>query len=115
MQITPSDGSIRDGRQQVARVKAVSVTNKQPETPAIAGEGAAASFAETENRREQRTDCGLKPDRAGQRRPSQKGRNPRPYWACVQKRKGDRTSLSPVIGGVKFTTEQLAIGANEHC
>lgn len=69
-------------------MKAVSVTNKQPETLAIASEGAAASFAETENRREQRTECGLKPDRAGQRRPSQLGRNPRQYWACAKRRKG---------------------------
>lgn len=40
---------------RVARVKALSMTNKQPETRVIAGVGAAASFAKTENRREQRT------------------------------------------------------------
>jgi hypothetical protein len=45
---------------EVARVKVVSVTNVQPESRAISGFGAKASFTETENRRELRTENGPK-------------------------------------------------------
>lgn len=51
------------------------MTNKQPETPAVAGEDAAASFA-------------AKPE-------------PSPILGVRQKRIGDRASLSPVTGGPK--------------
>ena len=84
---------------RVACVKAVSKTNKEPEILVIAGSGAAASVAETENGREQRTENCPKRGGPGRRRPSQLDQNPRQQWGAARKEKGNRVSLSPAYGG----------------
>lgn len=94
-----SSGAPDIGLRRVARVKAGSLTNKQPEACAIAGPVAKSSFAETENGRHLRTENDLTPRCLGRRRPSQRGPNPRQYSRSKAKRKGDRASLSPVFGG----------------
>ena len=62
------------------------MTNKEQETCVIAGAGAAASFAETENGRELRTET--RPERGcpGWWRPTQRGPNPRQHWRFGQKK-----------------------------
>src|SRR6218665_2877172 len=75
---------VRGGR--VACVKAVSLTNEQSKTRANAGVGAAASFAETENGREQRTQNRPKRGGPGRWRPSQRGPNPRQHWGIRAKK-----------------------------
>lgn len=77
-------------RGRVACVKAVSETNKEPETRANADANAAASFAESENGQDPRTENGSKPTCSGQRRPSQQGPNPRQHWGKRAKKNQPR-------------------------
>jgi hypothetical protein len=94
---------------RVARVGAVSPTNKEPETRVNAGEGAAASFAETENLPVQRTENSPKRGCPGRRRPSQEGPNPRQHWGERAKKNQPRVVGFLNSGGAVASTIELIL------